>query len=191
MESSVPAAIDASFTHHGMEARFRARAPREARVLFVAMVVGILVPMIPLAGLMFVGTFYPERTDDVFGWVMLGIIGALVAQCTAGPVLFAWAGKPAEIHLHIDESTLRWDREGERFAFDLSRVTDIEALSGEIRVEDAQQTHRMPVSGLKSEAVEWLEARMNEAWNRRRTQMTETALDREERRKMGRLTERT
>jgi hypothetical protein len=188
---STPEALDVSFTHHGMEARFRARAPREARVLAVAMTIGIVVPMLPLAALMFVGTFYPDRTAEVFGWVMLGIIGALFTQCTAGPLLFAWAGKPAEVHLHVDESTLRWDREGERFAFDLERVTDIEALSGEIRVEDALQTHRMPVAGLKADAVAWLEARMREAWRRRKMQMTETALDREERRKMGRLTERT
>ncbi|MEZ4318837.1 MAG: hypothetical protein R3F61_15085 [Myxococcota bacterium] len=187
MSDSAPSSIEASFTHHGMEARFRARAPREARILAVALAVGILMPLVPVGALIAVGTWWPEHVGEAFGPVFLGIVLTLLAQCTAGPLLFNWAGKPAEIVLHIGESSLEWQRDGERTSFDLARITDIEAMSGEIRVEDREKTLRMPCAGLKKNAVEWLEARMKEAWKRKRAQMQDSDEDRAQRRKIGQL----
>lgn len=187
MSDDVPKQIAAEFTMHGMDARFKARAPREARILAVAMAVGIAMPMVPVAGLIAVGTWWPEHVNEVFAPLLVGIVLTLLAQTTAGPLLFNWAGKPAEVALHLDEHALRWEREGDRIAFALENISDIEAMSGEIRVEAGPIAHRMPCSGLKKEAVDWLEARMKEAWQARRAKMAESATDRAQRRKIGAL----
>ena len=186
----VPPQIDAAFTHTGMEARFRARTPREARVVAVAVAIGIVLPLIPMGVLIWTGATHPDWVNLVFGPVMVGVMLTLLAQVTVGPALFRWAASPAEVVLRIDERTLAWEREGERCAFQLDRIRSIERLDGEFRVEGGEQAHRLPVAGLKLPAIAWLDARLNEAWERRRGAMEESAEQRIERRRLGRLTER-
>lgn len=187
---NVPNAIDATFTHHGMEARYRARTPREARVVAVAVAIGIVLPLIPMGALIWTGATHPDWVNLVFGPVMAGVMLTLVAQVTVGPALFRWAAAPAEVVLHLDERKLSWTREGDTASFQLDRIEAIELLDGEFRVEGGEQVHRLPVAGLKLPAIEWLEARLNEAWERRTNAMEETAEQRIERRRLGRLTER-
>lgn len=187
MTNTVPKQIEAQFTHHGMVARFRARAPREARILAAAMFVGIVLPMIPIGGLIAVGTWWPEAVGQLFAPLIGGIVLTLLAQTIGGPILFNWAGKPQEVVLEIDERTLKWELEHERLVFELHHIREIEAMRGEIRVEDGLKVHRMPCGGLKKPAIDWLFARMHEAWLRQRDKMEESAEDRAERRRVGQL----
>lgn len=187
---SVPAQIEAEFTHHGMEARFRARTPREARVVSVAVLIGIVLPLIPMGALIWTGATHPDWVNLVFGPVMVGVVLTLVAQVTVGPALFRWAAQPAEVVLHLDERELSWSREGDRSRFLLERIEEIELEGGEFRIASEVQTHRLPVGGLKPPAVRWLDERLNEAWERRRDAMEESAEQRIERRRLGQLTER-
>lgn len=189
MANDVPKQLDASFTHHGMQVEFRARAPREARVLGIAMFMGMVLPMIPMLGLILGSMWWPEQAETVLGVAMAGVLLTLALQIVLGPALYGWAGKPALIQLTVEERGIHWTREGDRHRFHLDHVIDIEAMPGEIRIADREQAQRLPCAGLKKPAVQWLEARMVEAWERRQHAMEEDPLQRAERRKLGVLTE--